>query len=233
MSRRLFLTLAALVLATAPACSDDLSSTSSTTAPSVPGTSELPATSVPQDLADMLLQPVDLGTGWSTVTDTSPLDFEIGAERCQDQVINAVIIDRIQPAVGTILATADERLSVREMLVTGEAGQLSRDFRVLVDGTMPCLGRTETAPDGEQVTYEALATPDLGDDSFAMRVRIAEPPGFEQTWTIRMIGVLVDDVVVVIDQIEIPDSPAAAPTLDDDQFVAVVERAVELVRDGG
>lgn len=240
MKRRVLLLAAALTMATGPGCGDDdATTTTSSVAPSTsaPSASSSPSspTSTPMttspagEVDERLLVPSDVGEGWSTATDVSEADLEIGASPCEGTALNPTIVARLQPETGVIL-TADGTngmLSMREMIVTGGADRLATDLGILIEATNECFTRpVTTTADAEQVSSEPLALPAIGDQSFGMLTTVAEPPDFTTVWQVRTAMVRVGGTAVVIDQLEVLSGPDASPTFTDEQFAAVLEQAV-------
>ncbi len=91
----------------------------------------------------------------------------------------------------------------------------------------PAWGRAATA------ALAVLGLAVLSDESFGLRLVVAEPPDFARAWTVRMAGVRVGGTFVMIDESEILPTTGSEPSFTDDEFATVLEHAVDLVRSGG
>jgi hypothetical protein len=188
-----------------------------------------PSSSVPAaDLAGLLLTAEDVPGDWQVVTEASAADFGSVADLpCEETAVNPTIDERLTAEAGVILEPADGSLQgIRQVLVEGEADQLTADLDAVFGALGSCIGSESTAPDGERLTSEVFPVPDLGDQRTAISTIVGEPPDFETTWRVHTLFVRVDDVAMQLAQFEIVRG-GDEPTVTDDEVLALFETAVE------
>lgn len=186
------------------------------------------------ELAALLLDASDLGEGWTAET-AAPQDMNsLGAAPCDDVAVNPVVANRLVPTAGVIITGAGDALfqAVQELALRGKAMQLGSDLDAVSTASLSCDGATGTSPDGERYTFATFELPDIGDQRFAVRATIAEPPDFQVTWHVFIATVRVGDAAIQLDEIEILSTPDAVPTFGEADFVALLQTAVDRVEAG-
>lgn len=213
--------LAALVLAV-PACgSDDTSTPSTTVAGSTTTTVE---TSALEQLLLTLADLTDIGNQWRNGPTVGDADFNDANQiPCDKSSLSPTIAGRLRPIIGRQFEPQDG--SYRHLMTTitiGDAAQLAVDLGQLIDTIRGCPA--ESTFDGAPVSIERIDLPDLGDQRAAFRIEASESA--TNFWVVRTAVVRVENRYLAVSLTEILDSPAATPTVSDEEFVALVGKAV-------
>ena len=230
-------TIAALVVLAAfvGACGDDGTSSTTvpptTSSPTTAGSSTVP-TSLPDDALDaLLLDAGEAGPGWEFGEPINLMDLAMSAELCPDVVLDAELARRLDGDTGIQFQPVDDSYRhLMEQLNVGDSAQLALDLQAFFDAAATCADAAPTTPGTSVPTMDELALPALGDQRQAFTYF-----GLESTdgpvWFVRTAFVRVGQIVVSVALTEILDTPEQVPTTSDDEFVALVERAVDKVAD--
>lgn len=197
----------------------------SVVAPTAPGATD-------QELAAMLLTADDIGAGWAANTDLDPADLgTLGESPCPDVGINPTITQRLQATTGVLFEPVDGSLrGIQELLVrSDDPGRLALDLDAVFGAVEQCMGLETTAPDGELVTMVRLELPAVGDSRLGATVTVLEPPDFRTTWLGHLAVVRVGNLAIMLNQFDIVDSPDVTPPTTDAEFIAMIERSVQLL----
>lgn len=232
---RISRTMAALALsAMVVGCGD--SDSESTTVPSTSievsttPSSSVATTSMPDDeLEALLLEVDDVGVEWKLGSPINLMDLTMSAELCADVVLDRELAQRLNGDTGVQFEPVDGSYRhLMEQLNVEEPGRLSLDLQAFFDAASECVDVAPDTPGTSVPTMEQLALPLLGDQRQGFVYM-----GLESTdgpvWFVRTAIVRVGQVAVMVSLTEILDTPDQAPTTSDDEFVALVERAVDRV----
>lgn len=187
------------------------------------------------DLAAMLVEADDLGTGWDV--NAPPEDYGsygVVTDENRGMVPRMQFCD--QAGAGSEAAasnldweaftqfnyeTGDDRhlVFVQEFLRSDAAEDVRATYDDLAAGISACDGVRTEYPDGETGTQGSLEVPEVGDDRVGSRETVSEPGDRSATWDIRsllardgttLIGVTVVEIVApgtekVLDDAEVRD----------------------------
>lgn len=228
--------IAAFVLAGAVVgCGDDDSgsTTTSTAEPTTTDatpTSSVAPTSMPDDeLEALLLEVDDVGAGWKLGSPINLMDLTMSAELCADVVLDRELAQRLDGDTGVQFEPVDGSYRhLMQQLNVEEPGRLSLDLQAYFDAAAECVAVAPDTPDTSVPTMDELALPLLGDQRQAFAFKGLESTG-GPVWFVRTAVVRVGQIAVMLGLTEILDAPDQAPTTSDDEFVALVERAVDKV----
>lgn len=216
------------------ACSSEDGGTTTVASSAAPATTE-PAPTEPATtsvLAPLLLTVDDLGPGWEVDPDVNPADFtSIGDLRCTDSALNPTIVERLVPTDVVILNGTDPAVfeGVQELMLSGDPARLAADLDILFEAATACLGSERVNEDGERVRYDPFEIPDLGDQRLAGELTVGEPPDYQTTWRGHTAIVRVGAIALMVNQFEILSTPEAIPSMTGDDFIALLELAVDRV----
>lgn len=191
-------------------------------------TTESAATTAPvSDLASMLLGASDVGSDWQVGPPVTDADLTDATQiPCPDTAINPTIADRLTPVTGIQFEPTDgSPMHLIEFVRTGEPDRLAGDLQVLFDAMDACAATTPTTTETGSLTVGSLAVPELGDQRAAYTLIGVEAP--DATWYVRRANVRVGSLAVEVGLTEILQTPDDEPTTSDDEFVQLVETAVD------
>jgi hypothetical protein len=195
------------------------------------GSSTVP-TSLPDDALDaLLLDAGEAGPGWELGEPINLMDLAMSAELCPDVVLDAELARRLDGDTGIQFQPVDDSYRhLMEQLNVGDPAQLAPDLQAFFDAAATCAEAAPITPGTSVPTMDELALPALGDQRQAFTYFGLESTG-GAVWFVRTAFVRVGQVVVSVALTEILDTPDQVPTTSDDEFVALVERAVDKVAD--
>ncbi|HEY5652458.1 MAG TPA: hypothetical protein VIW46_13510 [Acidimicrobiia bacterium] len=182
-----------------------------------------PPTAETERLEEWLLTAEDVGIGLSEQSRGSA-GVE-GGRLCPDAAFE--IEDHGVVRVELTQGAGRDLVSITESLWAVEAGEGEDLFAGLSAAQTSC-DRQRWTDYGETYVFTALTPPAIGDDSLAGRLQFGEgirgdgPVDDERTVTIRK-----GDIVAEFTMHEILDGPEAASAMDDEDFYAIVIRALE------
>jgi hypothetical protein len=244
-SRRTGLAAAFLALALS-GCGED----------STPGTTTTSERPTPETLASALVEPADLGAGWSVtrmpdfpeLSETGVVTDEVRPMLPRPHLCEQAG-DEAQEAVDALEWGAFRQLDLdtgapteppspgsppvhhlvfaQEFLAAGGPDEMEATYDAVVAGTDACLG-TEKTRDGETVRTTELEVPDMGDASHGWRDVVTEPgpAGRTATWDLRQVLVL-DGGVLLMGQVAEITTPGVSTVVDDARVEEVVQTMVD------
>lgn len=210
------------LLQPAAGCGDDGGTSPSTSAGSTSTTVETGM------LEDLLMTLADIGANWRLGNTVGGADFDDANQvPCDDTALNPTIRERLRPIIGRQFEPDDG--SYRHLMTTitlGDPGRLALDLGFLIDAIRTCPA-TATF-EGSSVTIEQMEMPDLGEQRAAFKITATTD---EPVWLVRTAVVRVDRRYLAVNLTEILDTSDTQPSVSDDQFIALVEKAVGRLED--
>lgn len=221
--------LLGLVVAVAGCGGESSDSTATTPAPTSPASST-PAPGVPtvDEVNAVLLGTGDVFTGWQLGPPVNDADLHDSVQvPCADAPLDPAVAARLRAVTGVQFEPAGGTGALLiEFARIGEPEQLAADLDAMLAATEAC-GPTVTE-DGGSVTIEDLALPALGDQRWGTVMRGGATPASEVVWWNRSAHVRVGPVAVTVSLLEVVPVDGT-PTITDDEFVGVVETAVQRI----
>lgn len=175
---------------------DENAATTSPSVTSQPSVDEA-LTYTPEELSAALLVAEDLGEGWTqtqrnTFTTREPANpsVEESMSFCPEAADQAAMLSELASAAGADVeleqATADGSFhQLRQQAWSDE--NVPAYLATLAEAIAICVGTTWTDSDGNEVTFEALEAPEVGDESTGVSaIAVISSPDGDTAWRTRL-----------------------------------------------
>jgi hypothetical protein len=196
---------------------------------------------IPEDRLDAALLTLDdLDEGWSedlrrvfTSRAEGPqsLDPFGWCPQAQEGVDELVNIEELAGETGAAVEFEHARRDVRRMF-HGISQQVwsnqnvSEYFDVVSEAFAPCLDRTWSPEQDQEVTVSQLVALDLGDEALSVDISIMTPgPDGDYEWASRMVVVVVGSSLMILNDLDV-QLAEAEPFMTDEEWNAIVGVAV-------
>jgi len=247
LQRLLTLTAAAGLGLSVAACGGN-SGTTTTSAPApTTSTGQAPATTAAESastvagsptsaattdaLRSLLLAASDLPTDW-TITYSQPGDEfgSFGDSSCPGHAVEPAIVDRVRPTVSASFGTADDVLAFEQAAFQSDPVQMEADLAAVFAVDAACFGMESMEGEGGKTVFERLVMPELADQQESATWRFLAEPDYAATAVGHIAIVRVGSIAMEISQSEVLRDPGASPTYTEEEFIALVQKAVAKVR---
>jgi hypothetical protein len=231
--RSSLLVLAVVVALSLAACGGGTSDeTATTAAPTAGATSTASVLPTVDELDAMLLTVDDVFAGWKLASPINEADLADSIQvPCDNTAINPTIVERLRAVTGVQFEPVDGSYAhLIEFATAGDPARLAADVDALF-GALDSCGPSFTGQGGTgSGTLEELALPaGLGDQSKAYVITGKETPDADSVWYGRTAYVRVGEVLISVGQIEMLPADDLTPVISDEEFVQLVQTAVDKV----
>lgn len=174
-----------------------------------------------------MLAASDLPSDW-TITYSQPGDDfgSFGDSSCPGHAVDAAIVERVRPTVSATFGSADGSLLIEQAALQADPAQLEADLAAVMEVDSACFGLDSIEGEGGKTVFDRLTMPALADQQESATWRFLADPDGMATAMGHIAIVRVGPIAMEISQSESLSSPGASPTYTDEEFVALVQKAV-------